>query len=390
MKLLVVSSFYFPEKGGPCYRIQNMCEELHRAGIDVDVLTNMPNYPSGKIFKKYLRKFFLLEKVKNISVYRFWVFPSNSSKPIIRVFSQLTYLIGLILFFPAIYFKKYDKIYVQSPPLIVAYLTLLLAKIHKTKVVVNVSDLWPEVPISLGIMKKDSRTHKLFTYMESYIYQNSSAVITQSDEAKRYILSKFPKKRVLTYFNLSSDLPIKQNIDPKKYKLIYAGTLGLPHGILDVCKNIDFNRLDIEFHIFGDGNERENIQEYIHQNPNCNVFYHGTKSKKDMDLEYQKYHFSLVSLKWSLPGSLPSKIFTSVANFLPIIYIGKDSSSALIEYHDIGKTVSHTNLEKFEECIQEIRIPENYNKFINNMASLNSNEFNYQKNITSLIKFLNQ
>lgn len=53
MRVLIVSSSYFPEIGAAPSRITNMAEGLSGLGIEVDVLTCLPNYSKGRIFEEY-------------------------------------------------------------------------------------------------------------------------------------------------------------------------------------------------------------------------------------------------------------------------------------------------------------------------------------------------
>ena len=49
MKILVVCQHYYPEN----FQITDICEEMVQRGHKVTVLTGIPNYPQGEIFKGY-------------------------------------------------------------------------------------------------------------------------------------------------------------------------------------------------------------------------------------------------------------------------------------------------------------------------------------------------
>ena len=49
MKILVVCQHFYPEN----FRINDITYELVKKGHDVTVLTGLPNYPEGKVFKGY-------------------------------------------------------------------------------------------------------------------------------------------------------------------------------------------------------------------------------------------------------------------------------------------------------------------------------------------------
>ena len=50
---LILTQYYPPEIGAPQIRLRSLAKELRGRGIDVEVLTAMPNYPNGEIFRAY-------------------------------------------------------------------------------------------------------------------------------------------------------------------------------------------------------------------------------------------------------------------------------------------------------------------------------------------------
>jgi colanic acid biosynthesis glycosyl transferase WcaI len=46
---VVLTQYYPPEIGAPQIRLRSMVRELQKHGIDVTVLTAIPNYPSGRV-----------------------------------------------------------------------------------------------------------------------------------------------------------------------------------------------------------------------------------------------------------------------------------------------------------------------------------------------------
>ena len=50
MKILLISHFYFPEN----FRINDLAAGLNDIdGVEITVLTGLPNYPDGKFFSGY-------------------------------------------------------------------------------------------------------------------------------------------------------------------------------------------------------------------------------------------------------------------------------------------------------------------------------------------------
>ena len=66
MKILLISQNYYPEQ----FRITDTAEELVFRGHEVTVLTGLPNYPIGKIFKGYKGKEHRNEVINGVRVIR--------------------------------------------------------------------------------------------------------------------------------------------------------------------------------------------------------------------------------------------------------------------------------------------------------------------------------
>ena len=56
MKITMITQYYKPEMGAPQNRLYEMCTGLKKLGVDISVITGMPNYPTGKIFDEYKKK----------------------------------------------------------------------------------------------------------------------------------------------------------------------------------------------------------------------------------------------------------------------------------------------------------------------------------------------
>ena len=152
MRVLIVSPSYLPEIGAAPSRITNMAEGLSGLGIKVDVLTCLPNYPKGRIFDGYRGAFSKTEDVNGITVFRYWTYASISKKPLVRLASMCAFATTLWCFaLKRKRIKSYDKVIIQTPPVLAAASAMLLFRCcYRKKVVLNVSDLWPLSAVELG------------------------------------------------------------------------------------------------------------------------------------------------------------------------------------------------------------------------------------------------
>ena len=336
-KILIVSNYYPPEKGAAPNRIEQLALKLQENSSDVSVVCPLANYPQGKIFDAYKGKFSVDEILDGINVCRLWIYPSNSKNFAKRILSILSFSIGLFFF---LLFKKIpEKVVVQSPPLLLSFLSVLALSIRGKKIILNVSDLWPMAATELGVLKADSFSHKMLLFLEKYIYRKADVILGQSEEILAHIKEIYPLKECHLYRNFPDHKHTfirHKRESESKIKLFYAGLLGVAQGVLEVCEKLETSDLNIAFHIFGDGAEKDAIENYIQSHPEKNIVFHGMLDRKELIKRLASFDIALVPLKTRIYGSVPSKIFEYSGLGMPILYFGGGEGENIISRYNLG------------------------------------------------------
>ena len=336
-EILIISNYYPPEKGAAANRIEQLALKLYQNKYSVSVLCPLANYPKGELFPDYKGKFFMDETLQNINVKRLWIYPSISKNIFKRIISILSFSIGL--FFYLLFKKTPEKIVIQSPPLLLSFISVLVLSFKNKKIILNVSDLWPIAAIELNALKIDSFSHKVSLFLEQYIYKNSSMILGQSNEIIVHIQEIVPEKRCYLYRNFPdhqlNNFELK-TIENKPIKLFYAGLLGVAQGVLEVCEKINLENINMEFHIFGEGAEKIEIENFIKNNPSKKIFFHGMLERNDLISKLSSFDVALVPLKTRIYGSVPSKIFEYSALGIPILYFGGGEGETIVSKNNLG------------------------------------------------------
>ena len=354
-KILIVSNYYPPEKGAAPNRIEQLALKLKENSYDVSVVCPLANYPQGKIFPAYEGKFSVHEILDGINVSRLWIFPSNSKNFAKRILSILSFSIGLFFF---LLFKKIpEKVIVQSPPLLLSFLSVLALAIRGKKIILNVSDLWPMAATELGVLKVDSFSHKMLLFLEKYIYRKADIILGQSEEILAHIKEIYPLKECHLYRNFPDHKHsfIQQTFESEtKIKLFYAGLLGVAQGVLELCEKMDTRDLNIAFHIFGDGAEKVAIENYIKSHTEKNIIFHGMLDRKELIKRLALFDIALVPLKTRIYGSVPSKIFEYSGLGLPILYFGGGEGENIVNQYNLGWVVPVEDFEALNHTLSDI------------------------------------
>lgn len=391
-KIKIITAFFPPEKGAASHRILTTAKELSSYGFDVSVITTLANYPTGKLFNGYKNMLYKKEKIEGIDCIRCWVFPSNSNNPIIRILSMLSYCFSLLFTIPTLVFNRPDIMFIQTPPLLPGMTGIFISKLLRIKIVLNVSDIWPLTAVELGVIRHKSFSYKLFSGIEKIMYRLSDAMIGQSEETCSYLKQK-SKKPVFLYRNLTKPNFNKiydSEILNSKKKIVYAGLLGFAQGVFNICKSINFKSLNIEFHIYGDGVEKNSIDKYIKQNSNCNIFLHNTITKDKMQNKLLLYDATIIPLTKKIYGAFPSKITMAMAAGLPIFFSGGGEGARIVDEFDLGYVSDSNNLNALKNNIIEFSKlnHQQINLMKSNITKVAEKDFNYFEQQLLLCKFI--
>lgn len=350
--VLIITSYFPPETGAASNRIFHLAEGLKEHQFNVSVLTPLPNYPTGQIFKDYKGKFKHSAIENGILIHRLWIYASNSKNKLLRLIAMLSYSFSLVWFF--MWHKIPKTVIVQSPPLLVAFTCMLCLKSKKRHLVLNVSDLWPIAGLELGAFKKNF-SYKMLEHIERFNYKRANLVLGQSEEILSHVTSIFPEKNTFLYRNYPDFESPELNYNPSngKLKIVYAGLLGIAQGIYKLCQELDYST--IEFHIYGSGAEQSKIETFIVNHPELPIIYHGQVTRNELHEVLLQYDITIIPLLKRIYGSVPSKIFEYAKLGLPMLYFGGGEGETIIETHELGWIAEAGNYKELNSVITSIK-----------------------------------
>jgi glycosyltransferase involved in cell wall biosynthesis len=354
--ICIITNYFPPETGAASNRINFLATLLSNKGYKVTVVCPLPNYPKGRIFKGYRHSIFKAETQDNINIHRLWLYATNSKNKWKRLFSMLSFSVSLVLY--RLFKKPADAVIVQSPPLLIANAALRLYATKKRKVILNVSDLWPQAGLDLGALK-EGKFYNYLKAIESYNYLKADVILGQSKEILDHINTLRPFKNSILYRNYPNVTIEKEasTLTKKPIKIIYAGLLGVAQGVLSLCKHIILTE-NIELHIYGEGSEKEAIKQYLSKANKDKIIFHGEITKSELHNLYGNHHIALVPLVRPILGSVPSKIFELAHFGFPLLYMAGGEGAQIVNENAMGYTIP----------------PQDYNALNNAISTLNAED----------------
>lgn len=333
MKLLILTQYFPPEVGAPQNRLFELAVRLQKKGVDVTVLTAMPNYPEMKIHEGYKGKKYVYEEMQGLKVHRSRIYVPQSKSFLPRLLNYFSFVYTSAWCGTIKVKGNFDFLLCESPPLFLGISALWLKNRKKAKLIFNVSDLWPETAEKLGLV-----TNRLLlgiSYkLEAYLYKRSALVTGQTQGICQSISSRFPQKQTywlpngvdISYYNVNeikSSWRSGNNFSETDFILLYAGIIGYAQGldvILDAAEKTK-EHAAIKYVLLGSGPEKERLLELKEKKQLSNVFFMNGVGKDKMPFIVSACDAAVIPLRRLdiFKGAIPSKIFENLAMKKPLV-----------------------------------------------------------------------
>lgn len=368
MRILLVSQFYPPETGAPQNRLSYLVRWLANSGHDVTVLTALPNYPAGTIYEGYRGRFVMEERQGGVRIIRTWLYATKKKDFLPRVlnyvsFSVLSLLAGIAKV------RRQDVVIVESPPLPLGLTGFLLSWMKRARFVLNVSDLWPESAVALGVVH-NRWLIRAATCLEEFLYRKARLITGQTNGIVSNIQSRFPNQPVIPMPNGVDDAVFTPGTNRSQQDLRapfdlnghfvvgYAGLLGLAQGldtVIHAAKRLS-EFPDILMVLFGDGPDKPRLREMAAQAGLKNIRFYETQPASRMPEVLGAFDVALVPLKRHplFKGALPSKMFEAMGAGIPVICSVDGEARQVIENARGGLYVEPEQPEDMSQAILQL------------------------------------
>lgn len=364
MNLLFLTQYFPPEVGAPQNRIYEFAKRLMKNGHNITILTAMPNYPKGEIFEEYVGKKPFVEDMDGMRVIRTSIYATKSKGFTERLKNYFSFTFSSVFQGLKLVEGNIDAIVVESPPLFLGWSGYKIAKKLKAKYVFNISDLWPESAIKLGMLHNKAFI-KASVWLEEFSYRKADIVTGQTKGIVENISSRgFKDKTYLVTNGVDMTLfdKSKENKDfSKEYGLEgkfvvgYAGIHGIAQGLETVIRSANMLKDydDIRFVFVGEGPEKPMLVKMKEELNLNNVIFVPVQPKKNMPGIVASFDTAVVPLKKLdlFKGALPSKLFETLASEVPIVMAVEGEAKELIQSANAGICVEPENSEEIAQAV---------------------------------------
>lgn len=362
-RVLLLTQYFPPEIGAAQTRLFELGQELSGLGWEVEVLTALPNYPTGRIFEEYDPGNPMKEALGRLSVVRVPLRPAQSGF-IDRLMCYFSFVRSAVRWGPALCAKP-DVLFVESPPLFLGHAGVRLARQWGVPMVFNVSDLWPESAKYMGVVKNRLILAAAEGLELSY-YRRATLVTGTSNEIVESVRRRCPSTEAEVITNgVDVERFGPQFVDGEARSLLggeeritftYAGVMGMAQGlgvVFDVAAAVR-DMTHVQFVLVGDGAERESLQRRIEVENLHNVRLLRAQPKERIPALLAASQVAFHVLKFSIPGAVPSKIYEAMASGLPILFAGGGEGARRVLDARAGLVVPYEDIRGLEQAVRRL------------------------------------
>jgi glycosyltransferase involved in cell wall biosynthesis len=364
MRFLVLTQYFPPEMGAAQLRLAAMIRELRAAGHDVEVVTGMPNHPTGRIFEEYRGRFYRQDSLDGVRVHRLWLYASLGAGWR-RMANYLSFVFTSIVgLFRA---RRPDFIFVESPPLFLSLPAVLAARMRGARVIYNVADMWLDAAVELGILR-DGPLLRFARAFERWTLREVDYVTTVTEGLRDRLLARgvspdrmlfLPNGVDTTLFApRPPDEALARSLDlVGRHVVLYAGTHGYSHGLdvaLSAAKLLDRDNVTIV--LVGDGSEKDALVARARREEIRNVLFLDSSAPEYIARLYSISRAGLSTLRYSplFEATRPVKIFSIMAAGKPVVYSGSGEGAKLVADANAGVVVPPDDATALADSIRRL------------------------------------
>lgn len=362
MKVIYLHQYFNTANSTGGTRSYEFSRRLARDGHEVHVVTSDRSGRSGS-------KNWSVEYVHGIQVHTISQRYSSSMGSLQRLWAFLRFAILASLRARSM---RGDVVFATSTPLTIAIPGVIATFRRKTPLVMEIRDLWPEVPIALGYLGNPV-TRRLALALEKVAYRHSAHIIALSEDMATGIASKgFDASKITVIPNLSDVGRFRdKNIDPAafydKYPeldgrpfVVYTGAFGRVNGLEYMASLAKAYRLydsELAFVAMGNGARRDIVAGFASEIGvlNENFFILDPVPKKDLPVVLAA---ATACSSWVMPirelaANSANKFFDGLAAGRPVLINHGGWQRELLESVGAGLSLPESDVASAARLLHE-------------------------------------
>ena len=234
LKVLIITERFYPEE----FIINDLAADWAAGGLRVDVLTQAPSYPFGKVFSGYSNSVFSCGRWKSMNIFRFFTVTGYRESLFLKLLNYFSFAAAgsVAALFKA---RGYDRIFVyQTGPLTLALPAVLARKLYGIPVTIWTQDLWPDMVYAYGFRRTKPLAWCLDAFI-GFIYRNCDNILVSCEGFASRLAGYAPGREIKHFPNWPTVTPdggAEKAALPEGLNFTFAGNTGKLQNLENVLR----------------------------------------------------------------------------------------------------------------------------------------------------------
>jgi glycosyltransferase involved in cell wall biosynthesis len=299
MKILLLNQFFWPDSAPTAQLLGDVARDFAEQGHQVTVICGSGSYVRSS--------------------------PTQTGKAA-KLLSYVTFYLRAL--FHSLLRSRPDIMLCLTTPPFLSVIGLIVKKLRGVRYYIWEMDLYPEVAIDLGFLRRGSLVTRALEWLAKLARTNAERVIAIGECMRgRLITSGVPDEKIEVAENWADGARIQLSARAPglPIELLYSGNLGLAHDLHTMAGAMLQLRSDdrFRFKIAGGGPRRQLLENFCRDNAISAASFIPYQEPDDFARNLAACDIGLVTQSSACFGSVvPSKVYTLMAAGRPILYIG--------------------------------------------------------------------
>ena len=367
MRILIITEHFPPETNAPAARISERNRFWLEQGHEITVITQAPNFPTGKVFEGYENKWYQREDMDGVRVVRVKTYIAANEGFFRRILDFLSFMHNA--FWVALFEPRPDVVVGCSPQFFAAVAAWGIAGVRRRPFVMEIADLWPASIRAVGAVTQNHILDVL-EKVELFLYRRAAAVVALTASFKRDLVARgIDGGKVHVVINGVDQALYQPRAKDEalldewhlrgKFVVGYLGTHGMAHALHNVIDTAELLKVreDVRFLMVGAGAMRAALEADAARRGLTNVIFVPRQPKDRMPAFWSLCDMALIHLKKNevFGGVIPSKIFEAMGMGLPLLFVGpRGDGSEIIEKERAGVIVNAEDPPAFAAAVMSL------------------------------------
>ena len=303
--------------------------------------------------------------------------------------------------------RKPDVVLASSTPLTIGISGLATARLKKVPFVFEVRDLWPAVPVELGVLQNRPAVRSA-EWLERRLYDGAAKIVVLSEGAQQDLERRGIPREKLSLIPNAADLDVfrpgvvdngfrEQHGLEGRFVALYAGAMGRANGLDQLVEAAEALRRRGDERVVivavGDGGERPRLQERVRELGLENLRFLPPVAKEELAgiLGASDVTLTIFAPYPVLETNSPNKFFDSLAAGKPVVVNLDGWLRRLVEENDAGAWVPGGEPEALAWALSALAgDPERVERMGHNARALAEREFSRDLMAERLVRTLEE